>query len=97
MSALASIAAMPERLRSTILALILVGASAGLFGCGGNGGPDPSIPADSAQTLLAKISEIQANVDVGSCLVAEDKTLRAPKRSAKWNKVDAWLNKPRGR
>ena len=44
-----------------------------MVGCG-NSGPDPSIPADDAQILLAKIAEIQANVDVGSCLVAADKT-----------------------
>jgi hypothetical protein len=70
---MASIAAMPK-LRPILLALALAGASAGLLGCGGSSGPDPSIPADNAQTLLAKIQEIQANVDVGSCLVAADKT-----------------------
>jgi hypothetical protein len=69
---LASIAAMPNKLRSILLALILA-ASAGVVGCG-NSGPDPSIPADDAQTLLAKIAEIRANVDVGSCFVAADKT-----------------------
>jgi hypothetical protein len=69
---LASIAAMSNKLRSILLALILA-ASAGVVGCG-NSGPDPSIPADDAQTLLAKIAEIRANVDVGSCLVAADKT-----------------------
>jgi hypothetical protein len=69
---LASIAAMSNKLRSIVFALILA-ASAGVVGCG-NSGPDPSIPADDAQTLLAKIAEIRANVDVGSCLVAADKT-----------------------
>jgi hypothetical protein len=69
---LASIAAMPNRLRSILLALTLA-ASAGLIGCG-NSGPDPSIPPGDAQTLLAKIAEIKANVDVGSCFVAADKT-----------------------
>jgi hypothetical protein len=69
---LATIAAMPNKLRSILLALILA-ASAGVVGCG-NSGPDPSIPADDAQTLLAKIAEIRANVDVGSCFVAADKT-----------------------
>jgi hypothetical protein len=68
----ASIAAMPKRLRPILLALILT-ASAALAGCG-NSGPDPSIPPESARTLLAKIEEIKANVDVGSCLVAADKT-----------------------
>jgi hypothetical protein len=70
---MASIAAMPNRLRPILLALILAGVSAGLLGCG-NSGPDPSIPADNSRTLLAKITEIQANIDVGSCLVAADKT-----------------------
>ena len=70
---MASIAAMPK-LRPLLLALALAGVSAGLLGCGGNSGPDPSIPADNAQTLLAKIQEIQANVEVGSCAVAAEKT-----------------------
>jgi hypothetical protein len=70
---LASIAAMPKRLRPILLALILAGASAGVLGCGGDDNPEPSIPATEAQTLLAKITEVQANVDVGSCLVAQDK------------------------
>jgi hypothetical protein len=68
----ASIAAMPKRLRPVLLALILT-ASAALAGCG-NSGPDPSIAPESARTLLAKIEEIKANVDVGSCIVASDKT-----------------------
>jgi hypothetical protein len=68
----ASIAAMPKPLRPTFLALILAAVLA-VAGCG-NSGPDPSIPADDAQTLLAKIAEIKANVDVGSCVVAGDKT-----------------------
>ena len=71
---MASIAAMPIKLRSTLLALILAAAAAGVAGCGGGNGPDPSIPPESARTLLAKIAEIKANVDVGSCLVAQDKT-----------------------
>jgi hypothetical protein len=64
---------MPKPLRPIVLALTLAAASAGVIGCG-NSGPDPSIPSTSAQTLLAKIAEIKANVDVGSCLVASDKT-----------------------
>jgi hypothetical protein len=60
------------------LRLILVaGAAAGTLiwatGCGG-GGPKPSIPADEAGTLLAKIQEIQSNVENGSCFVAGDRT-----------------------
>ena len=69
----ASIAAMPKLLRATVLALVLAAASAGVIGCG-NSGPDPSIPLENSRTLLAKITEIKANVDVGSCLVAAAKT-----------------------
>jgi hypothetical protein len=68
----ATIAAMREHLRPILLALFLA-ASAALYGCG-NSGPDPSIPAQDAATLRAKIEEIKANVDVGSCLVASSKT-----------------------
>ena len=71
---LASIAAMPKMLRPILLALMLAAASAGAVGCGGNGGPDPSLSAQEAAVLTAKIDEINANVDVGSCLVAADKT-----------------------
>jgi hypothetical protein len=70
---LASIPAMPKLLRPIVLALVLAAISAGAIGCG-NSGPEPSIPAESARTLLAKIAEIRANVEVGSCLVAADKT-----------------------
>jgi hypothetical protein len=73
-SAPASIAAMPKKVRPILLALFLAGASAGVLGCGGSSGPDPSISAQEAAALSSKINEIQANVDVGSCLVASDKT-----------------------
>jgi methylaspartate ammonia-lyase len=65
---------MPKMLRPILLALMLAAASAGAVGCGGNGGPDPSLSAQEAAVLTAKIDEINANVDVGSCLVAADKT-----------------------
>ena len=71
---LASIAAMPNMLRPILLALMLAVASAVAVGCGGDGGPDPSLSAQEAAVLTAKIDEIQANVEVGSCLVAADKT-----------------------
>jgi hypothetical protein len=70
----ASIAAMPKKVRPILLALILAGASAGVVGCGGSSGPDPSLSAQEAATLTSKIDEIQANVQVGSCLVASSKT-----------------------
>jgi hypothetical protein len=71
---LASIAAMPKMLRPILLALMLAVASAGAVGCGGDGSPDPSLSAQEAAVLTAKIDEVQANVEVGSCLVAADKT-----------------------
>jgi hypothetical protein len=70
--ALASIPAMPKLLRPILLALVL--AAAALAGCGGNGGPDPSISGEDARTLLGQIEEIQANVDVDSPCVAADRT-----------------------
>jgi hypothetical protein len=70
---LATIAAMPKPLRVIVLAVVLAAASAGVIGCG-NSGPDPSIPPENARILLSKIAEIKANVDVGSCLVAAEKT-----------------------
>jgi hypothetical protein len=73
-SAAATIAAMPKALRPILLALILAGFSAGVLGCGGSSSPDPSLSAQEAAVLNSKIDEIQANVQVGSCLVASDKT-----------------------
>jgi hypothetical protein len=73
-SAPASIAAMPKMLRPALLALLLAAAAGGVLGCGGSSGPDPSITPDEAAVLSSKIDEIQANVQVGSCLVASDKT-----------------------
>jgi hypothetical protein len=71
---LATIAAMPKPLRSTLLALILVAASAAAIGCGGSSGPDPSIDKGDATTLLAQLQEIRDNVDVDSPCVAADRT-----------------------
>ncbi len=70
----ATIAAMPNSLRPIVLALFLAAAAVGILGCGGSSGPDPSISAQEAAVLSSKIDEIQANVQVGSCLVAADKT-----------------------
>jgi len=69
-----SIAAMPKMLRPILLALLLTAAAAGVLGCGGSSGPDPSLTSQEAAVLSSKIDEIQANVQVGSCLVAADKT-----------------------
>ena len=71
---MASIPAMPNKLRPILLALTLAATAAGLLGCGGDNGPNPSISAQEAAVLTAKIDEIKANVDVGSCLVAQSKT-----------------------
>jgi hypothetical protein len=65
---------MPNLLRPALLALFLAAAAAGVLGCGGSSGPDPSIQSQEAAVLSSKIDEIQANVQVGSCLVAADKT-----------------------
>jgi hypothetical protein len=70
----ASIAAMPKMLRPILLALFLAATAAGVLGCGGSSSPDPSISAQEAAVLSSKIDEIQANVQVGSCFVAADKT-----------------------
>ena len=73
-SGMASIAAMPNKLRPIVLALFLAAAAGAVLGCGGSSGPDPSISAQDAAVLTSKIDEIQANVQVGSCLVAASKT-----------------------
>lgn len=70
----ASIPAMPNRLRSIVLALVLTAAAAVAAGCGGNSGPDPSIDKGDATALLGKLQEIRANVDVDSPCVAQDRT-----------------------
>ncbi len=60
---------------STLKGLIAAAALAavvGLSACGDDE-PEPSIPLSGAQTLIATLEEIQANVDAGSCLVAADK------------------------
>jgi len=72
-SAPATIAAMPNQLRPIVLALFLAAAALGVLGCGSSS-PDPSLTAEQAAVLSSKIDEIQANVQVGSCLVAADKT-----------------------
>ena len=65
---------MPIKIRSVVLALIPVAGIMVLAGCGGDGGPDPSISREDAQTLFAQIQEIEDNVEVGSCIVASDRT-----------------------
>jgi type II secretory pathway predicted ATPase ExeA len=68
MRGLATIAAMPKRLR-VILAAAIAASSLGLAACGDEG-TEPSIPPDAAQTLLDDLGEIQANIDVDSCFAA---------------------------
>jgi hypothetical protein len=69
---IANIAAM-LRGRTMVAAVAIAAVCAGAAGCGGDNEPDPSIPRDSSETLLATLEEIQANVDNGSCLVASGK------------------------
>jgi hypothetical protein len=71
---MATIAAMPKKVGPILLALFLAAAAWAVAGCGGNNDPDPSISAQEAAVLSSKIDEIQANVQVGSCLVAAEKT-----------------------
>ena len=71
---MATIAAMPKKAGPILLALFLAAAAWAVAGCGGSSGPDPSISAQEAAVLSSKIDEIQANVQVGSCLVAAEKT-----------------------
>jgi hypothetical protein len=65
---------MPKKLRPILLALFVAGACVGVLGCGGSSGPDPSLSSQEAAVLSSKIDEIQANVQVGSCVVAQSKT-----------------------
>ena len=65
---------MPIKIRSAVLALIPVAGVLVLAVCGGDSGPDPSISREDAQTLLAQVQEIEDNVEVGSCIVASDRT-----------------------
>lgn len=65
---------MPIKIRSAVLALIPVAGIMVLAGCGGDDGPDPSISQEDAQTLLAQVQEVEDNVEVGSCIVASDRT-----------------------
>jgi hypothetical protein len=70
----ASIAAMPNKLRPFLLAFVLAASAFGLTACGGDDEPEPSISQEDGTTLLSSIQEIEDNVEVGSCLVASDRT-----------------------
>jgi hypothetical protein len=61
------------RIKTILTVLCLAAAAAFAAGCGGDSEPEPSIPLDNAETLVATLQEVQANVDNGSCLVAADK------------------------
>ena len=69
---MASIAAVPTA-RKTVAILLASAAAVGAFGCG-DSDPEPSIPLEDAEALAARIDEVRANVDVGSCTVAVDRT-----------------------
>jgi len=69
---MASIAAVPTA-RKTVAILLASATVVGAFGCG-DSDPEPSIPLEDAEALAARIDEVRANVDVGSCTVAVDRT-----------------------
>jgi hypothetical protein len=69
--AIASIAAM--RGGRTLTAAAAIVAALALAACGGDDEPEPSIPREDAETLVATLDEVRDNIDVGSCLVATDK------------------------
>ena len=69
--AIASIAAM--RGGRKLAAAAAIAASLALAACGGDDEPEPSIPLEDAEALVATLDEVRENVDVGSCLVATDK------------------------
>jgi hypothetical protein len=68
---IASIAAMFEA-RKIAAAAALVAALA-LSACGSDDEPEPSIPRENAEALVATLDEIRDNVDVGSCTIATGK------------------------
>jgi cell division septation protein DedD len=68
----ANIAAMLRGRTALVAAAVLVVAG-GVSACGGDGEPEPSIPPENAETLRGTLDEIQANVDIGSCVVAAGK------------------------
>ena len=68
-----SIAAMSLRQARLGSACAVALAALAIAGCGGDDAPEPSISAGDAQELIDTLDEVEANVDVGSCLVAEDK------------------------
>jgi hypothetical protein len=69
---LASIAAMLSG-RKLAVALAVATVSAGAAGCGGDSGPEPSIPSDDAQTMIGLLQEVADNVSVGSCIAASQR------------------------
>jgi hypothetical protein len=69
MMRLASIAAVP-RAKQIVVAFACAAAVAGVSACGGEDEPEPSIPREDAEGLVAELDEVRANVDEGSCIVA---------------------------
>ena len=58
--------------RKIVAAIAVATAATVAIGCG-DSGTEPSIPLENAEELAATIDEIRANVDNGSCLVAQDR------------------------
>ena len=70
MRGMARLAAMPGAKR--LIAASALAAALLLSACGDDE-PEPSLPLEDAETLIATLGEIQSNVEVGSCVVAREK------------------------
>ena len=65
---MASIAAM-FRARKMI-AIVTIAVAATLAGCGGGDETEGKLPSETATALIDQLDQVQANVEVGSCVVA---------------------------
>ena len=67
---MASIAAVRKPLILFLSALLGVGSALVIVACG-DGEPEPSLKRSDAQELLDELEQVQANVEVQSCVVAQ--------------------------
>jgi hypothetical protein len=68
---MASIAAV-SRAKKIGAVIAVAGVAAVVVGCGGEDEPEPSIPLEDATGLVAELDEVRENVEVGSCVVAQE-------------------------